>query len=154
MKRMKIYHVLFSLLLGIGTVAVASYPALKSIREERRQDLEELIKLDDRLHYALVSRDFSALHKILSDDFELYTANGEVLSKGEFIRNIQKGGIDYDHIFETGARIKGNQLVRTNIISGKFWGIEGTWNIEATITAIDTSNRSYCKIKKVALKIL
>lgn len=152
MKKIKLYHVLFSLALGAATVAAASYPALHSIRAARAQDLAEMQILDERLHQALVARDYEALQRLLSDDFELYTIRGDVLNKQEWIKNIQKSGMNYTNIHELGRRMKGSQLVSTSMISGSFWGMEGSWKIEATITSIDTKDRSNCQIKKLVVK--
>lgn len=154
MKKIKLYHVFFSLALGAATVAVASYPALHSIRAERAQDLAELQVLDERLHKALVERDYNTLQHMLSDDFELYTVRGDVMSKQEWIKNIQKGGMNYTNIHELGRRMKGNQLVSTTQVSGSFWGMDTDAKIEATITAIDTKNRARCQIKKLVIKVV
>lgn len=153
MKKLKLYHVILSLAAGAATVAVASYPAIHSIRAEREQDLAEMKVLDERLHQALVNRDYAKLQRLLSDDFELYTIKGDVLSKQEWIKNIQKGGMNYAGIEEVDSRMKGNQLVSTSVISGSFWGVEDAWKVEATITALDTKDRSHCKIKKMVVKL-
>ena len=146
MKKIKTWQPVFAVLLGLSLSAAASYPAIRMIQQDRAIEQAEIIDLDKALREALVKRDIPALQELLADDFELYTINQEVLSKGEWIRNVQKGGMHYTS-FETAVpHFEGNKLLNTAQVSGEFWGMEAVdFPIELSIRTVEGKGKRQIK---------
>lgn len=147
MKKIKMWQPIAAVILGLSASVVASYPAIKMIQNGRAIEREEILDLDKALRDALVKRDIPALQELLAHDFELYTINQGVLSKGEWIRNIQKGGMSYT-TFEANdmPQFEGHQMRNTASVSGEFWGIEAVdYPIEFSIRTIERKDKRQIK---------
>lgn len=147
MKKIKMWQPIAAVLLGLSASVVASYPAIKMIQSDRSIERKEVLDLDAALREALVKRDIPALQELLADDFELYTINQGVLSKGEWIRNIQKGGMSYTTFAASNLpRFEGHQMRNTMEVSGEFWGVEAVnYPIELSIRTVERKDKRQIK---------
>lgn len=147
MKKIKMWQPIAAVLLGLSVSVAASYPAIKMIQNDRTVERAEVIDLDKALREALIKRDIPALQELLADDFELYTINQGVLSKGEWIRNIQKGGMNYTTFTSNNLpRFEGHQMLNTAEVSGQFWGIEAVnYPIELSIRTVERKAKRQIK---------
>ncbi|MEE3700890.1 nuclear transport factor 2 family protein [Mannheimia haemolytica] len=123
MRKIKLLHVILSLILGLSAAAIGSYPAIKEIGEERAKKHQDILDLNRELYSAMVNRDFSALQTLLSDDFELYSSTGEVIDKQEWIKLIQKRVLEFDKVDLLSTDFQGNQSSGLRV-NGEFFGIE------------------------------
>lgn len=147
MKKIKIWQPVAAVLLGLSASVLASYPAIKMIQNDRSIEREEIIDLDKALRDALVKRDIPALQELLADDFELYTISEGVLSKGEWIRNIQKGGMNYTTFAANGTpEFEGHKMRSTMEVTGEFWGVEAVnYPIELSIRTVERKDKRQIK---------
>ncbi len=154
MKKVKFWQPVIAVLLGLSASIAGSYPAIQSIKAEREMTQAEIIELNHQLHDALLYRDFPALQALLSDDFEVHVSSGIVLSKQEWIKNIQKHNLNYSDIEELKTfNFQGNQFSSLSNISGEFCGVDSASLVEATITTVERKDKRQIKrliIKKVA----
>ncbi|WP_303818464.1 nuclear transport factor 2 family protein [Actinobacillus minor] len=154
MKRIKFWHPIAAVLLGLSLSVAASYPAIKIIQTERAQQQSEIIELDLALRKALIEHDIPALQNLLAEDFEIYTVNQGVLSKGEWIRNIQRNMVNYTQVKELETpQIQGNQISVLSEVSGEFWGIEAQDKpVQTTIRLVERKDK--LQIKCVVIKLV
>lgn len=124
MRKIKLLHVISSLVLGISAAAIGSYPAIKSIEVERTKKQQDILELNKELYDAMVNRDFSTLQILLSDDFELYSSTGEVIDKQEWIKLIQKRVLEFEQVDLLSTDFQGNQSSGLLRVNGEFFGIE------------------------------
>ncbi len=154
MKKVKFWQPVIAVLLGLSASIVGSYPAIQSIKAEREMTQAEIIELNHQLHNALLYRDFPALQLLLSDDFEVHVGAELVLTKQEWIKNIQKQNVKYSDIEELKTfNFQGNQFSSLSNVSGEFCGVESASLVEATITTVERKEKRQIKrliIKKVA----
>lgn len=155
MKKLKLWHVLFSIGIGLGTATVASYPAVKDLQVARAETFKQMSKLKAQLNKAVMDRDFAKLQQILAEDFELYTSGGEVISKQNWIKNIQKGAMNYASFSRSSKEneLVGYQFTVQESVRGSFFGMaENNYNIEMTITTVQ--NGDHHQIKRMSVKLL
>lgn len=154
MKKVKFWQPVITIFFGLSVSIAGSYPAIKSIKAEREVTHSEIIELNHHLYDALLYRDFPALQNLLSDDFEVHINSGLVLSKQEWIKNIQKYNLNYSDIEELKTfNFQGNQFSSLSNISGEFCGVDSAGLVEATITTVERKDKRQIKrliIKKVA----
>ncbi|AUI65059.1 MULTISPECIES: nuclear transport factor 2 family protein [Glaesserella] len=154
MKKVKFWQPILAIFLGLSASVAGSYPAIKSIKAEREITQTEIIELTQQLHDALLHRDFPQLQALLADDFEVHVGSELVLSKQEWIKNIQRKNVNYGEI-ETlrNFDFQGNQFTNLSNVSGEFCGVESESLVEATITTVERKDKRQIKrliIKKLA----
>ncbi|WP_373766879.1 nuclear transport factor 2 family protein [Glaesserella sp.] len=154
MKKVKFWQPIIAVLLGLSASIAGSYPAIQSIKAEREMTKAEIVELNHQLHNALLHRDFPALQALLADDFEIHVGSDLVLSKQEWIKNIQKKNANYSEIQElSNFDFQGNQFTSLSNVSGEFCGVESASLVEATITTVERKDKRQIKrliIKKLA----
>ncbi len=153
MKKVKFWQPIIAVCLGLSASIAGSYPAIKSIQAERSETQAEIVALNHQLHNALLHRDFPALQELLADDFEVHVNSGIVLSKQEWIKNIQRQNLNYADIEELKTfDFQGNQFSSLSNVSGEFCGVESASLVEATITTVERKDKR--QIKRLVIKKL
>ena len=153
MKKVKFWQPVIAVLLGLSASIAGSYPAIKSIQAERSETQAEIVELNHQLLDALLYRDFPALQTLLSDDFEVHVGADLVLTKQEWIKNIQKQNVKYSDIEELKTfNFQGNQFSSLSNVSGEFCGVESASLVEATITTVERKDKR--QIKRLVIKKL
>lgn len=149
--KIKLWHVLVSMLLGVGVSLAATYPAVYRLKTTRAEEFKEIQHLNEILKQAVLNRDFATMQSILSDDFELYTPTRGVFDKQTWIKNIQKNAIRYESLRELKqAELQGTQFTTYPEISGTFFGDSGAWQVQSTISTVEYGDTT--KIKRIVLK--
>lgn len=143
-------RIFLSLFLGVAFSFVASLPVINNV-EARQAQQEKLVTAYQTLNKALINPNFETLQSLLAEDFELVTLQKDTLSKQEWIRNIQKGGVKYDSISPSKVKPKGyDELSVTARIFGEMWNHKGSWNLKLDI---DTrQNGDKVQITKIIVK--
>lgn len=126
MKKIKLFHVISSLLIGLSVSLIGSYPALAKLLEDRAETQKDIIHLNQELYNAMINRDFSALQELLTNDFEIYLINGDVIRKQEWIKLIQKGVLEFSKMENLTSDFQGNQSSNILKSSGEFFGSKTT----------------------------
>ncbi|WGE33580.1 nuclear transport factor 2 family protein [Actinobacillus genomosp. 1] len=142
-------QIFLSLFLGIALSFTASLPVITNA-EAKQEQQEKVIHVYEELNNALVNPNFETLQRLLSDDFQLVTKQ-DTLTKQEWIKNIQEGGLKYCAITESKIKSKGyNELLVTARILGDMWDNKGSWNVKFDI---DTKqNGTKLQITKIVIK--
>ncbi|WP_150539044.1 nuclear transport factor 2 family protein [Actinobacillus vicugnae] len=148
--RLTFTHIFLSLFLGIALSVTASLPVITNIDAKHAQQ-EKVIGVYEELNDALINPNFATLQNLLADDFELVIAQNDTMTKQEWIRNIQKGGMKYCTIEESKIKSKGyDELLVTARIFGDMWDQKGSWNVKFDI---DTKqNGDKIQITKIVVK--
>jgi len=143
-------QIFLSLFLGVALSIAASLPVISNVEAKQAQQ-EKVIDAYEQLNAALINPNFATLQSLLSDDFELVTTQNDTMSKQEWIKYIQKGGIKYGAITESKIKPKGyDELLVTAKISGDMWDNRGHWNVKFDI---DTKqNGDKLQITKIVIK--
>lgn len=151
MKKIKLFHVISSLLIGLSVSLIGSYPALAKLIEDRAETQKDIIHLNQELYNAMINRDFSALQELLTSDFELYSPTGEVLRKQEWIKLIQKRVLEFDKVELLATDFQGNQSSGLLRVDGEFFGIERD-NVVVEMNIRTISNQAERQIKCIVIK--
>ncbi|WGE89120.1 nuclear transport factor 2 family protein [Actinobacillus arthritidis] len=143
-------QIFLSLFLGVALSVVASLPVIGNVEAKQAQQ-EKVIDAYEQLNHALIHPNFTTLQSLLSDDFELVTLKNDTMTKQEWIKNIQKGGMKYGMITESKIKSKGyDELLVTAKVSGDMWDNQGHWNVKFDI---DTKqNGDKLQITKIVVK--
>lgn len=131
MTKVKFWHVALSLCSGIALSAFLSLPALHSIHRQAMETTQEDIdKIYRELNEAMVNVDTIRLQELLADGFVLETFRGDVLTKQEWIRSIQRGIMRYNHAVVTGVKAIGrNRAQVSSILMGEVWDNQNSWQV-------------------------
>lgn len=153
MKKVKFWYPFAAVLLGVIVSVVASYPAIKSIKDERAQTKEDVIKLDKALRDALVKNDLDAVSDLISDDFEIYTITHGVLNKSQWLEEIRTGRMNYTQFTNKETVLfQGKQISNIVEVSGNFWGYQAEkYPIEMSIRAVEYKDKKQ-RIKCMTVK--
>ncbi|WP_018652129.1 nuclear transport factor 2 family protein [Actinobacillus capsulatus] len=131
--RLTFKHIFLSLFLGISLSITASLPVIANV-EAKQEQQERVIDVYEELNNALINPNFAKLQSLLADDFELITAKNDTMTKQEWIKNIQKGGMKYGAIQESKIKSKGyDELLVTARVFGDMWDQAGSWNVKFDI---------------------
>ncbi|WP_440163457.1 nuclear transport factor 2 family protein [Actinobacillus pleuropneumoniae] len=143
-------RIFLSLFWGIALSFTASLPVITNA-EAKQEQQEKVIHAYEELNNALVNPNFEMLQNLLADDFKLVTLKQDTLTKQEWIKNIQEGGLKYCAITESKIKSKGyNELLVTARILGDMWDNKGSWNVKFNI---DTKqNGDKLQITKIVIK--
>lgn len=131
MKKVRLKHIVFSLLFGVAVSVFWSMPILQSIQQKAlsttQEDVEKIYK---ELNLALMNMDIVRLQKLLADGFQLETSRGDILSKKEWIQNIQNNTMRYSQFFKNEVQAIGrNSAAVSSIVMGEIWNSRDTWKI-------------------------
>lgn len=131
MKKVKLKHILLSLIFGTSTSLLWSLPILQNIHQKALSTTQEDVeKIYYQLNTALVEKDIVELQKLLADGFQLETSRGELLSKKEWIQRIQNGTIKYNLFSKNEVTAIGrNSAAVSSILMGEIWNNRDTWKI-------------------------
>lgn len=131
--RLTFKHIFLSLFLGIALSITASLPVIANV-EAKQEQQERVIDVYEELNNALINPNFAKLQSLLADDFELITVKNDTMTKQEWIKNIQKGGMKYGAIQESKIKSKGyDELLVTARVFGDMWDQVGSWNVKFDI---------------------
>lgn len=118
-------QILFSLLLAVCLSLAASLPSILTA-DDRKAQQAELVELHQQLSEALIHRDFATLQKLIADDFELHSILGDTMSKQKWIKNVQKGAMQYSQLESQKVKPIGTDEINiAQTISGNMWGKRG-----------------------------
>lgn len=153
MKKVKFWYPIAAVLFGMSVSVLASYPAIKNIKEERAQTKEDVIKLDKALREALVKNDLEAVENLISDDFEIYTISHGVLNKEQWLEEIRTGQMNYTQFTNKETVLfQGKQISNIVEVSGNFWGTQAdNYPIEMSIRAVEYKDKQQ-RIKCMTVK--
>lgn len=131
MKKVKLRHVLFSLIFGIAASTLWSIPILQNIQQKNLLTTQEdIAKISAELNQALVNTDIVGLQKLLADGFQLETNRGETFLKQEWIRRIQLGIFRYNMFSTNEVKALGrNSAAVSAIIMGEILNNRDTWKV-------------------------
>lgn len=131
MRKIKFRHILLSLLFAIVASVLWSIPILKDIhRKALITTQDDISKIYWQLNTALVEKDIVGLQKLLADGFQLKTSRGDIISKREWIQNIQNGTMRYSHFSKNEVQALGrNSATVSSIMMGEIWENRDTWRI-------------------------
>lgn len=131
--RLTFKHIFLSLFLGIALSITASLPVISNV-EVKQEQQERVIDVYKELNNALINPNFAKLQSLLADDFELITVKNDTMTKQEWIKNIQKGGMKYGAIQESKIKSKGyDELLVTARVFGDMCDQAGSWNVKFDI---------------------
>ncbi|WGE75149.1 nuclear transport factor 2 family protein [Actinobacillus equuli] len=131
--RLTFKHIFLSLFLGIALSITADLPVISNV-EAKQEQQEKVIEVYEELNNALINPNFAKLQSLLADDFELVTSKNDTMTKQEWIKNIQKGGMKYGAIQESKIKSKGyDELLVTARVFGDMWDQTGSWNVKFDI---------------------
>lgn len=142
MKKLSYSYALISLVFGLGVSVAASYPAIQGIKIEREHNRAEIRKLDEALRQALIEKNMPKLDELLADDAEIYTIHNGVMSKQQWLKEIETGLINHD-AFSNNSHTEFQGLKMSNVVkvSGEFWGVRAkNYAIELSIRAVVDDN--------------
>lgn len=131
MKKVKLRHILLSLIFGIAASVMWSWPILQDIHKKAllttQEDVEGIYR---ELNVALINKDIVGLQKLLADGFQFETSRGEFISKKEWIQNIQSGKMRYSLFSKNEVTAIGrNSASVSSIIMGEIWENRDTWKV-------------------------
>lgn len=131
MKKVKLKHILLSLLFSIVTSTMWSLPILQDIQLKTLQTTQaDVEKIYRELNIALIKADLISLQKLLADGFQLETSRGDIISKREWIRGIQNGTMRYSQFSKNEVQALGrNSAAVSSIMMGEIWNSRDTWKI-------------------------
>lgn len=148
--RLTFKHIFLSLFLGIALSITASLPVISNV-EAKQEQQEKVIEVYEELNNALINPNFAKLQSLLADDFELVTSKNDTMTKQEWIKNIQKGGMKYGAIQESKIKSKGyDELLVTARVFGDMWDQTGSWNVKFDIGT--KQNGDKVQITKIVVK--
>lgn len=152
MKKVKFWYPIAAVLFGVSVSVLASYPAIKEIKAERKEAKMNIMQLDRALQAALVAQDFDAVSDLLSNDFELYTIRKGVLNKEQWLEELRTGRMSYHEFSNNHAKgFQGTQYSNVVEITGSFWGRQTeNYPVEMTIRAVE--HKEKYRIKCVTIK--
>jgi len=81
----------------------------------------EILTIEEQWHKALERTDVDWLDRLLSDDWTITNGSGQMISKGELLKDLRNGGIRYESSTpsEIEIRLHGNTAVVTKVSTDK-----------------------------------
>jgi len=81
----------------------------------------EISSIEEQWHKALERADVDWLERLLSDDWTITNGSGQMISKGELLRDLRNGGIRFESSIpsEIEIRLHGNTAVVTKVSTDK-----------------------------------
>ncbi len=96
---------------------------------ETSSDEELLIELEHQVHDAFVRRDTETVDRILADDFIFTDPEGNSVTKGGWIADLESGEFTYEaiHMDDLRVRILGDAAVSNGRVTMKIRSAEGSF---------------------------
>ncbi|MGX2957093.1 nuclear transport factor 2 family protein [Ursidibacter arcticus] len=151
MKKVKFWQPLVAILCGICISIFASYPAIITVKVERELVQSEILSLNKRLEKAVLEKNFTTLYEILSDNFEIHSVSQGILTRGEWLGNLQKRGVNYEDVKDIEILgFQGNQISKVTKVRGEFWGDNVDSEIEVTIITVERDGKR--QVRRLLIK--